>query len=120
VLWYHFRRALLCLRHKRQLPSPELHTTLISVDALAEKRAGIALLRLLRIIRSRQCSDPKDRIYGLLGLSSPSFARYTIPQYSLYVAEVYKNVFILHLEQSQRLEMLAECDFTVRRISGPS
>jgi hypothetical protein len=120
VLWYHFRRALLCLRHKRQLPAPELHTALISMDALAEKRAGIALLRLLRIMRSRQCSDPKDRIYGLLGLSSPSFASRTTSQYSLSVAEVYKNAFLLHLEQSQRLEMLEECDLAVRRISGPS
>jgi hypothetical protein len=90
------------------------------MDALAEKRSGIALLRLLRIMRSRQCSDPKDRIYGLLGLSSPSFAHYTIPQYSLSVAEVYKNAFLLHLEQSRRLEMLEECDLAVRKISGPT
>jgi hypothetical protein len=90
------------------------------MDSLAEKRAGIALLRLLRIMRSRQCSDPKHRIYGLLGLSSPSFSRYTIPQYSLSVAEVCKSAFLLHLEQSKRLEMLEECDLAVRRISGPS
>jgi hypothetical protein len=90
------------------------------MDALAEKRARIALLTLLRIMRSRQCSDPKNRIHGLLGLSSPSFARHNYSAVFSFCGRGISNAFLLHHEQSQRLEMLEECDLAVRRISGPS
>ncbi len=70
---------------------------------------GIELLRLLQEYHEQKCSDPRDKVYALLGVSAqyPSIeldVNYTIP-----VSEVYKNTVKYIIQGSQSLDVLSSC-----------
>lgn len=50
-----------------------------------------ALDRLLDLTRSSRTSDPKDKVYGLLGIIDPSISYLVNPGYLLSVLTVYAN-----------------------------
>lgn len=52
---------------------------------------NVALGRLLNLTRSSRTSDPKDKVYGLLGIIDPSISSLVDPDYSLSVLIVYAN-----------------------------
>lgn len=69
---------------------------------------GTPLLELLRWGRSKQASDPKDKVFGLLGLSDLSYR--THPglkvDYSRTVREVYIGIVQAVVEITSRLDFL--------------
>jgi hypothetical protein len=75
---------------------------------------------LFDVSRAKACADPRDKIYGLLGIASPSFAANIRPDYSLSVMDVYKEAFLTHLKLTKRLELLKYCSLKKRQIGGPS
>jgi hypothetical protein len=50
--------------------------------------------------------DPRDKVYGLLGLASPKITAAVRPQYSSPVGTVYRDIFLLLLGQLQHLDLL--------------
>jgi len=74
-------------------------------------------------IFNRECSDQRDRVFGLLGLMPPGLRRRMPANYSLDVGEVYKRATLALIEHFGRLDALRVCDDTGyddRAITAPS
>ncbi|USP74885.1 HET-domain-containing protein [Curvularia clavata] len=66
-----------------------------------------SLVSLLRRFRGRKASDPRDKVYALLGLVQPSSHRPPlIPDYSLSSAEVYRLAALESMYSSASLSVL--------------
>jgi hypothetical protein len=79
------------------------------------------LLHVMEALSSghgRQCFHPRDHVYGLLGLLPLQMACGIVPNYSLPVSVVYKEVFLHILRQMSRLDMSCLCDLATRQIPG--
>ncbi|KAK4443333.1 heterokaryon incompatibility protein-domain-containing protein [Podospora aff. communis PSN243] len=67
--------------------------------------------QLLTLTRSFDCKDPRDRIYGLIGLpfstSDPEKSPLIIPDYSKSTAEVYLEIATKLIQDSQTLRLLS-------------
>jgi len=64
---------------------------------------------LLSRSRERDCTDPRDKVYGILGLTSASFSMSIRPNYALPVVDVYKNAFLTYIHHTSRLDLLQQC-----------
>jgi hypothetical protein len=120
IPWSLFRRAMICLRNKEGIPLRDLRERLDMIFSLAQDRRQASLRRLLESCWELKCSDPRDKVYGLLGLVSPSVSSKILPDYSLSTETVHKDAFMLHLSHVQRLELLPYCHLGERRMKGPS
>lgn len=118
--WTQFRRAVLCLHNKEILPSIMFRERCRHIACLRMDAESQSMSFLLDLSRSKGCTDAKDKIYGLLGITSPSFNASIVTDYSLSVEQVYKNAFLAHLRATRRLELLKHCDLAKRCIGGPS
>ncbi|KAF7944000.1 hypothetical protein EAE96_010411 [Botrytis aclada] len=63
------------------------------------------LLDILQTFCKFKCSDPRDKVYGLAGLSNPYRQKLTV-DYSKSVSEIYKDVARLIIETTHRLEII--------------
>lgn len=67
-------------------------------------------LRDLRFdIRGAKCTDPKDYIYGTLGLLDECRNLMIKPDYTKSLAEVFQNVTLRHIDVYESLELLDAC-----------
>lgn len=66
---------------------------------------GIDFYRTLWWYRARNASDPRDKIYGLLGIASSVIGKIE-PDYSLSKREVYEQATLLCIEESGDLSIL--------------
>jgi len=115
ISWSLFRPAVNCLISKRGLPD-----RLRPVYGLLRNQANTGLDRLLLRTLHQECSEPRDRVYGLLGLMPASFSSLIAPDYSLSVTQVYKNAFLIYLQQKNDLHLLGQCRLAQRRADSPS
>jgi hypothetical protein len=118
ISWYLFRRSIVLLFGKRNHLPETLRPLIERVAEFCRTLTNEPLQALLIVARRNLCKEPVDKIFGILGLTSPIFASKARPNYSLSASEVYKSIF---LEQSfllSRLEMLASCDSRVPRMIG--
>lgn len=119
ISWHSFRLAILCIHNKDSLPSIRFreqcrHIVFLDYDF------GQSLSNILDISRSKGCSDPRDKIYGLLGITAKRFSSSILVDYLQPVRNVYKSAFLAHLHSTNRLELLKHCDLGQRKIEGPS
>ena len=64
---------------------------------------------LLNYSRSKDCTVHHDKIYGQLKLMSPRMRDSFRPSYSEPFSELYKNVFLMYSNLTNRIELLAAC-----------
>ena len=119
ISWYHLRRAILAMDAKNGL-TEELTILIRRAQVAACSSSNFSVRRLLSSVKSRECTDHRDKIYGLLSIMPVSFAKRIQPQYSLSVAEVFKNAFLVHLDSVQRLELLPYGNINHTLPEGPS
>ncbi|KAF2629366.1 hypothetical protein BU25DRAFT_409267 [Macroventuria anomochaeta] len=68
---------------------------------------------IFNLARKSQATDPRDKVYGLLGLLPTRITSYLKPDYSKSVEEVYTDLAISLLRSCSRLdEVLSWCAFT--------
>ncbi|KAL1861685.1 hypothetical protein VTK73DRAFT_6970 [Phialemonium thermophilum] len=115
--WHTFSRAIVCLVTKQDV-SPDLRRRLERARTLTWAPLDISLFFVLHLMRTRLCSDPRDKVYAALGITPPGFARLIKPNYQLPIAEVYKNAFLAALEHSKRLVLLQDCELQARSVVG--
>ncbi|KAG5818431.1 hypothetical protein H9Q74_007407 [Fusarium xylarioides] len=83
-------------------------------------------LAAISLFRVRHCSDPRDRAFGYFGLRSPGLdVKSEIPiDYTVYIADLYKNLAVALIEKSQTLDVLShvlhELNITQRTHGLPS
>ncbi|RWA07142.1 hypothetical protein EKO27_g7968 [Xylaria grammica] len=110
ALWRFVRRGIRILR-ETMLPRAEMRTG-----------QWESLSLLLGSTGGTKCSDPRDRIYALLGLIDRTLASRITPNYESSVTKVYQNVFWEFVQLNKTLMLLKFCDLGQRRGSwnGPS
>ncbi|EGU72350.1 hypothetical protein FOPG_18832 [Fusarium oxysporum f. sp. conglutinans race 2 54008] len=84
----------------------------ISIAANAVfKRVSLSFLRLLTMTQQYEASDPRDRVYGLLGVHSADSGRdgklFIDPNYNLDIQCVYRAVALRIIEAEENLSLLS-------------
>jgi hypothetical protein len=106
-------RAIKTLRDLREQLQKEQMTDGDTSSADIEQQGisvklEMSLLSLLRISRSNQATDPRDKVYCLLGLASDDVARSITPDYSPQntTAKLYTEVAKKYINQGAGTELL--------------
>lgn len=120
VRWSVFCRAILCIHNKEKLPDILFRERCRHISFLTADAEVFPLSILLDLSRSKGCAEPRDKVYGLLGLTAPLFNASVKADYSLSVEKVYKDTFLAHASITKRLELLKHCVLAKRNIDGPS
>ena len=120
ISWHVLQKALLLLYNKKNVPQ-KLSLVLTHVMPVARiLKSGTTIDSLLEGGGSLQCSDPRDRVYGMLSLAPPIFASRIQPQYGLPLVEVYKDALLVNLGLNQRMGQLLYCRLVGRLDNWPS
>jgi hypothetical protein len=110
ILWYYLRRAFLKLYYE----TPEsLHFTTLSLHAKMEHMQMLSVdLKTMRfeevfhLASNCQCADPRDKIFGILGLLPTPLAQCIEPNYSSTMESVYTQSFLASIKATRRLSLL--------------
>ena len=119
IPWLLFRRAVRCLDEKVSLEAV-LGPSLQQIQILTIDNKDISFAKLTHRYATKECSDPRDKIYGLLGLAQPAFRQKIQPQYSQSVGSVFKNAYLAYMDHFHRMEFLGYCSLTNRTIDAPT
>jgi len=113
-----FRNAMARLYVEENLGSA-LRVVMVGAWGAVQNARDMTFSQLLRLYRLRQCFDPRDRVYGFLGISPPLFASTVRPDYGKPVVEGYKSAFLSHVTSVRRWELFGS-ELHRRELSGPS
>ncbi|KAK4445456.1 heterokaryon incompatibility protein-domain-containing protein [Podospora aff. communis PSN243] len=103
-----------CSRHVvPNAPTKEAIARPLVLGLSYSTRAVSATLNALA--RHRQCTDPRDAIFGLLGLLPERFRLAIRPRYDTPIAQVYKEAMLAHINHVQRLELLVYCSLNLSK-----
>ncbi|KAK4223690.1 heterokaryon incompatibility protein-domain-containing protein [Podospora fimiseda] len=80
----------------------------ISLQALCTRSRSPIIEKFQGMINKR-CCDPRDYIYGALGMAMPAFRARIKPHYGHTVERVHQEAPITHIEHFKRLEVLSMC-----------
>ncbi len=108
--WHQIRVACICLFAKQTLPHPALRERLHSLQTVTMAASALGVYQLLFLVRHRLCSDPRDKVYGILGMASPGFASRIVPRYTQPIHQVYQDAFLAYLDLTGRLDLLTNCN----------
>ena len=117
ISWKAFRDVVFLIYHKpkqdRFLPPEDYLALRRRVDLIYEicnYTKFLTFANLMGFIQMAQCSDPRDRIYGVLSIVDHTDRQLGItPNYSLPVRDVYQDVVVRTLERYKKLDMLTSC-----------
>lgn len=87
----------------------------LSVLSRLEETAGdtgdhqyLSFGRILDIANWAECMDPRDKVYGLVGLMKPDIAQHLVPDYTIHPLGVYANATKLFIRSSRSLDPIRE------------
>ncbi|KAF5868701.1 putative heterokaryon incompatibility protein [Botrytis fragariae] len=86
-------------------------TSLMKMRFVREYRDGNAsssLEGLLNIFGERRCSDPRDKIYGLLGILATEEVNFIHPDYSIDIVLLYGNTVMDIINKARNLDILSQ------------
>ncbi|KAL2133775.1 hypothetical protein VTI74DRAFT_1712 [Chaetomium olivicolor] len=109
VPWPLMRRAIICIFLKKSRPATALIRQMRNAMDCTQFLRGKPVERLLQMSSFRQCSDPRDKIYGMMSVMPPSFTTLIPTDYTLDIAVLYKMVFLAYTESFKRLTLLQQC-----------
>jgi hypothetical protein len=118
ISWSHLRVAIICLSNKVQLPLQELYHRVRLLQELARNLRSASISSLLFIAQSGLCSNPRDKVYGILGLAPERVVSRIRPQYSLAPEVVYRDTFLALMREFDSLNLLVSCGMTTRKLAG--
>ncbi|KAF2649712.1 HET-domain-containing protein [Lophiostoma macrostomum CBS 122681] len=102
------------------------HTPYQLSGALSWYRIGLFPMQMLTFPKlllwtaGRQCTDPRDRIYGILGLTPQSISQRIVPDYSASIQDVYKSAFLIYVDIFKRWDLLRRCRLAQAISDAPS
>ncbi|KAI9147150.1 HET-domain-containing protein [Paramyrothecium foliicola] len=73
------------------------------------KRHACSFLQTLSSFRTRQSTDPRDKIYGMLGLAAEDLAGCIKPDYTKTTEEVYQALVFAVVEKTKKLDIFSGC-----------
>lgn len=87
----------------------EFNESMSTIDRLGIVRGShITLQKALFFFRQRECKDPRDMIYGLIGLASDLTKGDLTPDYSSPVSKIYTDATTLLIQKSQSLGIFSQ------------
>jgi hypothetical protein len=95
VRWYYIRRAL--YKYRSMLPH--------SVIALATDLTSVGMEQLQNLSLSAKCTEPRDRVFAMMGLFPPAVARLFKPRYDIPVAGLYVQMVINTIQATWRINI---------------
>ncbi|KAK4495200.1 hypothetical protein PRZ48_013527 [Zasmidium cellare] len=116
--WYFLRRAIIGLDERAGVPATLSYRLNNKVDIAFGSRGTFR--DVLFVARQHLCQDPRDKLYGVLGLIGPKFQDRLVPSYERPFRELYKEVFLTHSEMTGRLDLLTQCFVNEDLFSSPS
>lgn len=109
VPWPLLRRAIICLFLKKSGPPTAMVRQLRYAMDCAQFLRGMSVDRLLQMSSFRACSDPRDKIYGMLSVMPHNFTACIRADYSLSVETIYSDVLLSYTQHFKRLALLQQC-----------
>jgi hypothetical protein len=116
VPWPDLKLAVLWISNKTNFPDPNDAVT-SRLDAFGiimpaglltgASDTKLPLFELLQDFRERNCTDPRDKVYGLLSLAAPDEAKAIHVDYNKSVGEVYADTALANIRKHKRLTALA-------------
>lgn len=114
-----FHRAVTCLGMKTAKRNNYLRKTardtlkmlewpVLNATRLLHPMSGVNHKIILGLNWNRKCHDDRDRVYGLLGLTSRQFSDQIPVRYDNPTADVYKDYFLRHSRLAGRLDLLID------------
>jgi Heterokaryon incompatibility protein (HET) len=111
--WSHKDRC--CLLNKLDFPHPELGLSLsesfvqpAKLDFISKTRGhSYNVLAGIAAFCKREVTDPRDKVYGMLGLGTGQYANLVEPDYTLSPEKVCEAVAIKSVERTGKLEFLS-------------
>ena len=67
----------------------------------------LTLLELMHVSRSNRSTDPRDKIYGVLGIAADIGAHHIDPDYELSVEDVYRNLALSFIDKENNVDFLS-------------
>jgi hypothetical protein len=106
--WDSFRRAVRCLNGKKVLN--EINNKRLQLIALSTLMGSesTAVGTVIRAASHRKATDPRDKVYGILGILPPKFASLIKVDYLLPLELVYRNFALAYLDHFRRLDLIVE------------
>jgi hypothetical protein len=130
ILWQNFRKAVYCLQKK---VNASYHLVGISKQLFLDRCQMIyhlcadagsqSIANLIDEARNCECSDPRDRIYGVLGMfAGGDRSLKIIPDFQKSIDQVYRDFFLSYLNHFEfsNLGLLASCEMQDHRSTTPS
>ncbi|KAL8774318.1 MAG: hypothetical protein Q9209_001069 [Squamulea sp. 1 TL-2023] len=119
--WAEFCRAILYL-FMRGLPGeiPRLVKTISQAHEIIVTQDQSPLLDVLRRTKDAQCSDPRDKIYGVLNLTKESERLGIRPDYTKTTLEVFRDIMLKKIFEDNNLTLLTSCELQDERGDIPS
>ncbi|XXG96682.1 hypothetical protein Hte_002972 [Hypoxylon texense] len=74
----------------------------------AENADPGTLLDVIRICRSKMASEPRDKVFGVLGVLPEDVRYHFLPDYNVSLREVYTNVVDFLLHTTRRIDVICE------------
>ena len=133
VEWRHFTAASLFLAYLRypwRHPDVDQHRSHVAglllsshknclrFEHLRRRKTQLPLLELLELCRGYYETDAKDAVFAMVSLMAESGA--IKPDYRKTVNQVYLDVAVHQLAQSQPLDILHHCFYDVKMVAVPS
>lgn len=114
IMWDDFRKAAMVIHKKaKDDKHPELYRWWTRARFVADigvhQQAWLG--QLLRQMQMTSCADPRDRIYGILGMipGYKGVADAVEPNYDSPVHGVYRDFMLAELKVTRRIHLLGEC-----------
>jgi hypothetical protein len=127
ITWQAFRNALFCLRHKSKrkeflgTKAVPFHHRIEMVYQLSDDATSVPLGRHLRQTTHCKCSDPRDRVYAMLGLLQKSEREMNVQvDYSLTTGQVYENLVLRFIDHFKSLKIVASCEMQEKPPNMPT
>ena len=110
ISYHDLRRALAALVERAGVPN-EISYVLNDKNDTLYGPGCRTVCNVLSTSRQHACSDPRDKIYGMLGFLGPKLRDAIGPSYSRDFKEVYQNFFRTYCRSTKRLDLLSQCWF---------
>lgn len=120
ICWVDIRKALLVLRQKSGMLPDDIRGRLFEYARGLMAPPVASCEHLLLWTRNQQCSDPRDKLYGILGLLDPRIVAKIEVDYSTPVWKTYAQLVLAEMEAYHKLNMINHCNITTRLEGYPS
>ena len=115
--WQEFRQAFFCFYNKWRfdkdeiIPYPGFSARIVLISRMINEGGYLTLGELIERSQQCKCSDPRDRVYGVLDMLKTFEGHANIkPDYTKTVSQVYRDVVTSILDHTDKISILGHCE----------